>query len=315
MQRSSRFVTNNLLGGKGDPDKPTSQASQISTTSSSSSSSSLSSRSQLICSAGCTACVAGKRQALPTEIPKRATYSLFDKRNIQKGDTVEETYELVKTDGNTVQVPHDVNGASGISSSRFIEFDDKDHNVFVEALVGCTSVVVVSRQGAWMSHLWENPGFMLINGIPDQFQTLTLGYIRAQLTPLKLKFSETDTTKIYIMTPTMQDNNLERRGADSAKGNYPEEYSDRVNDITTLLGTLFPGVPVQKFVYARQNNEVELKNGAFGKAMVSTSMKLCIPILISSRSRTVMPKTKIRIIGRRSGTQPNTCTGPTYKVG
>lgn len=111
----------------------------------------------MICSAGCTACIAGKRQVLSTPTPKsrkRENDNLFDKRNLIEGDNIQGTYEDVKGSSDTVIVPHDTQGASGISSSKFIDFADKDAYLYVEALVGCTSVIVVSQQGAWMSHLW-----------------------------------------------------------------------------------------------------------------------------------------------------------------
>ena len=44
----------------------------------------------------------------------------------------------------------------GISSSRYTPFDDKEHNILVERLTGCTSLVVVSRKGASPSILSKN---------------------------------------------------------------------------------------------------------------------------------------------------------------
>lgn len=38
-------------------------------------------------------------------------------------------------------------------------------NIGMRGLVGCTSVVVISRAGVYVSHLWENPSF-----IPANFQ-------------------------------------------------------------------------------------------------------------------------------------------------
>lgn len=121
----------------------------------------------------------------------------------------------------------------------------------------------------------ENPGFQIVNGIPDRFQSLTLDYIRDQLTPLKPKFADSKTTKIYIMTPTGQETVLSGGTArDSEKGDYPQEYLSKYNQIVTLLGTVLPDVPVDKFVYARQNSETHRQFGSFGKAMVSTSINL-----------------------------------------
>ncbi|KAK4500777.1 hypothetical protein PRZ48_008968 [Zasmidium cellare] len=45
------------------------------------------------------------------------------------------------------------------SSARFVPFDLESRVLAVSGLRGCTSIVVVSQEGAWMSHVWEAPGF------------------------------------------------------------------------------------------------------------------------------------------------------------
>lgn len=61
-------------------------------------------------------------------------------------------------DGNLV--PHRPGGTDGRSSAKYIAFHDVSTSLAVDRLNGCTSVVVISRKGAWMSHFWEKPTFM-----------------------------------------------------------------------------------------------------------------------------------------------------------
>ncbi|KJX92212.1 hypothetical protein TI39_contig5890g00001 [Zymoseptoria brevis] len=45
------------------------------------------------------------------------------------------------------------------STSIARPFQDEQFNVGIRGLYGCTSVIAVSRRGAWMSHIWEVPTF------------------------------------------------------------------------------------------------------------------------------------------------------------
>lgn len=163
-------------------------------------------------------------------------------------------------------------GAVGVSSSQFVAFDNSEHNIYVSGLEGCTSVIVVSRLGAFASHHWETPSFSF-TGPNDQFQADVINYLTTALQPLGAPgstFGDSATTHIYIMTPTIQANNLNSRG-DSSNGDFPQEYSDRITDITSTLNGILPNVPIETFVYQRQLNNALFKNNEYGKAMVSSS--------------------------------------------
>jgi hypothetical protein len=54
----------------------------------------------------------------------------------------------------TVSLPDD-----GRVSSKMMRFLDKPVNLAIPALVGCTTIVVVSKKGAWANHIWEQPIF------------------------------------------------------------------------------------------------------------------------------------------------------------
>ena len=49
--------------------------------------------------------------------------------------------------------------AFGLATDRF--------DVAVQGLYGCTSLIIISTAGVWMSHLWENPSFQ-VNGVVNQ---------------------------------------------------------------------------------------------------------------------------------------------------
>lgn len=49
--------------------------------------------------------------------------------------------------------------AYGLGANRF--------DVAVQGLYGCTSLIIISTQGVWLSHLWENPSFQ-VGGVVNQ---------------------------------------------------------------------------------------------------------------------------------------------------
>ncbi|KAI1350328.1 hypothetical protein F5Y01DRAFT_286491 [Xylaria sp. FL0043] len=49
--------------------------------------------------------------------------------------------------------------STGKTSSQLVGFFDQPVSLAVPHLVGCTSIIVVSRKGAWASHIWEMPVF------------------------------------------------------------------------------------------------------------------------------------------------------------
>ncbi|SMY28726.1 unnamed protein product [Zymoseptoria tritici ST99CH_1A5] len=57
------------------------------------------------------------------------------------------------------------------STSIARPFQDEQFNVGVRGLYGCTSVIAVSRRGAWMSHIWEVPTFSSDKGTEADLTT------------------------------------------------------------------------------------------------------------------------------------------------
>ncbi|RMY15938.1 hypothetical protein D0867_06665, partial [Hortaea werneckii] len=68
-------------------------------------------------------------------------------------------------DPSLVNVPHRLAGTGGSSSALIQLYLDYPFSMTVQGLYGCTSIILISRRGVYMSHLFENPGFT------DNFQT------------------------------------------------------------------------------------------------------------------------------------------------
>jgi hypothetical protein len=146
---------------------------------------------------GCSICNLGRREAAPTATPNKPkreignllqyASSTLQERNIpgEGNDVPAETYDDVEKSGNTLTVtladgpvPGSAVARQGISSSQFTAFDEAEHNIFVKGLEGCTSVIVVSRKGAWASHFWERPSFTSGDA---KFQSDVIGFLRSDL--------------------------------------------------------------------------------------------------------------------------------------
>ena len=265
------------FGCESEGDNPTTTPNSQSSTTSSSTTSSSSSTPGMICSAGCEACNIERREARPTadpDKPKREITNLFrygsmlQERNIPEGDGLPDIFNEVQISQDTLKVElaqgTGVDYFVGVSSSRFVAFDDQDHNIYVHGLRGCTSVIVVSRLGAFASHLWEAPGFQ------SRFQSDVLNYLTNELQPHTATFGDSTTTKIYIMTPATKENNLDGDG-DLRNGNFPQDYENQITQITSLLNEILPNVPIEIFAYQRQRREALLESNVYGKAIVITS--------------------------------------------
>ena len=48
----------------------------------------------------------------------------------------------------------------GTTSSEQVIFEGKPVSLAIPHLIGCTSIIVVSKKGAWANHIWERPTFM-----------------------------------------------------------------------------------------------------------------------------------------------------------
>lgn len=212
-----------------------------------------------------------------------------------RGSVMAEYYEDISNNPNTKLLTNDNRNIQagigpGIPSSLFEPFASSDVNMRVQGLVGCTSIIVISRKGAWVSHLWEAPGFSHANA---QFQHDIIDYLRNGRDPIdgvesntavlamvaQNLFAGDDSTRIFIMTPALASLSFEKKSysrdklrESETRGNYPPRYGpgspdpDRLTPIRQLLGQFFPSTPIELFVY-RGVSEVVEYDGAYGNAM------------------------------------------------
>ncbi|SMY24124.1 unnamed protein product [Zymoseptoria tritici ST99CH_1A5] len=281
---------------------------EVSDSSTSTASTSTASDYPYSCTFGCEACNGNARRdvspptALPT-IPKPQSLISFhdialarrDIPNRLEADGSVDFYDTVKASSNTVNVEHDQRLVMQ-TTSKFIPFDASERNIRVEGLRGCTSILVVSRLGAYISHIWE-PTFTAGN-----FQVEGLDYLRngrvgggeTGTEPLgslvqRGVFSDSATTKIFIMTPAtydldLNDGSIEGKPAVPEReqraslltsvdpplfdGNTPGGPPDRLTPMKAALSALMPGVPISQFNYRRQVDDAKVRGQAYGKATI-----------------------------------------------
>jgi hypothetical protein len=84
----------------------------------------------------------------------------------------------------------------GKTSSKMISFGDRPVSLAIPRLIGCTSVIVVSKKGVWANHIWElpifrpeenfdaegerQPGWLMPGLDPERPVTLTFPYAEQQ---------------------------------------------------------------------------------------------------------------------------------------
>uniref|UniRef100_L2FQV5 Uncharacterized protein n=1 Tax=Colletotrichum fructicola (strain Nara gc5) TaxID=1213859 RepID=L2FQV5_COLFN len=118
---------------------------------------------------GDTDCAASKkkrRELAPRELRERGDPEQgvwpdpSDYQNNQDAFMIGETWEIVDPqvslsyDAKEVKLTQLYHG-DFVTSHNWISFEDKVGAISVHGLWGCTSVVVLSRRGAWASHIWE----------------------------------------------------------------------------------------------------------------------------------------------------------------
>ncbi|KAM3415204.1 hypothetical protein BST61_g10324 [Cercospora zeina] len=144
----------------------------------------------------------------------------------------------------------------GLSSANWVRFGEEYTDIAVQGLYGCTSIIVVSKRGVWMSHLYEmsmalerfwsdiNPG--IFNGDGPNLPGLN------QLSQPDAIFDRatraTDDIRVFIMTP---DDAPRRRGGDSAWwGDGRVQRPQQVAELERVLRSYF-GVQPTVYPYWR----------------------------------------------------------------
>ena len=208
------------------------------------------------------------------DIPEADEFDPYPNDQVYVEVVKQETPASPEATAITRVVKHNIERINGLnqqgrSSSRFERFENKNINFIVAGLTGCTVVAVVSQEGAWVSHLWEGPGFQQTfqQDILDYFQTGRQDDIGT--VPLASAipgvFTLNQNAKIYIMTPAILARDLHvetpmNEAFDSmSQGEPVAEYGpggqglvDRLTPLEAALNTLMPNVPIETFIYRKR---------------------------------------------------------------
>ncbi|OQE16146.1 hypothetical protein PENSTE_c025G04547 [Penicillium steckii] len=145
----------------------------------------------------------------------------------------------------SVKVKHTVLGS--MTSSRFINFGKKIARVWVEELTGCTGVGIVSEQGAWLGHFWEDPTMQ-----QDSKDTPAW---KEQVIKVLKETDDDSTTPPYPLGATGKalhpDNNVRIFIMTPAEDGSPK-YSDSLGWLEDLLtgdGAPWAGVEITRHLY------------------------------------------------------------------
>ncbi|PIA80032.1 hypothetical protein CB0940_12115 [Cercospora beticola] len=162
----------------------------------------------------------------------------------------------------------------GVSSADWVPFNDEYVDIAVQGLYGCTSIIIVSKRGAWMSHIFELPTMTLEDFWTDLDPAIFYGdgrYLQG-LNDLSKPGSifdpatrADDDFKIFIFTP---DDSPRRRGAPQEWwGDGVYQYPERVEELKSLMNRRFGVEPdVHAYYRLRPAMSDEQTNWAIGIA-------------------------------------------------
>ena len=169
----------------------------------------------------------------------------------------------------------DINGSNGGASTGFARIlGNLRYDAAVHGLFGCTSVVVVSQAGMWISHFWEVPSFRATAGTGNNprtaadianFNDQVINQMQdggpdipglRQFTAAGGQFDAPQRPVWVIVTP---------RGTSGVVGSW--KYQPEVNQIKSVLNTLFPAAPPVIIDYQTRPSPVDQLLTASGKIL------------------------------------------------
>lgn len=164
-------------------------------------------------------------------------------------------------------VPHRPPGPGSPSSALVRKLGNQPLNVAVQGIYGCTSVIVVSELGVWMSHFWEDPSFLNQQAFrKDILDTICSGDGTDQMPSLKQYtqpgglFDKSQSPHILIVTPRDRQRSM-TAGALA--------YTNMVNQLKTELTKCIPKTDPTLFDYVTIGGDQGLHaTTAKGKVLV-----------------------------------------------
>jgi len=144
---------------------------------------------------------------------------------------------------------------------NYVVFGNKVQTLAVKGLFGCTSVFVMSRKGAWMSHFWQGPSFLFNAPDSQGFYTDVLGPLDEGYQPrqrflnmytlrdlrnndnigaLGHIFDDSNMPQIWILAPMY----LNPDGSDPAVTGSPPSlaFPDHIERMKAVLKDIFPSI-------------------------------------------------------------------------
>ncbi|KAK7958472.1 hypothetical protein PG988_013320 [Apiospora saccharicola] len=127
-------------------------------------------------------------------------------------------------------------GNKAFSTSNWVEFGNHVNTLAVSSLYGCTSVVVVSTQGAWASHFWEWPSFT--HG-DNQFEYDVIRRLHTGV--VGHMFDDANQPRVFVVAPRQKEylRNGDPSNSETAGGSV-FRHNGYVKRILAELRTMFP---------------------------------------------------------------------------
>lgn len=149
------------------------------------------------------------------------------------------------------------------SSALARQLNNQRLDLAVDGLYGCTSVVVISTQGVWISHFWEGDSF-----VPDRFQKDVLDAMDGgdgtpdmpgirQYTGFRGQFNQAEVPRTIIITPRMR--------ASQTPGVL--EFRAYVDQIKERLQHIIPSSTPIVIDYVARFDEISQTQTASGKVL------------------------------------------------
>lgn len=140
------------------------------------------------------------------------------------------------------------------TSAKYIAFDQTARQIYVDGLIGCTAVAIVSKTGAWLAHIWEDPTMLPIRS--------DAVFTREAITPLETQVTLNngqDDPKMAAAWPLGQNGGILDQSQHTVQifVMTPQKdgvaiYDDRVKEVEKKLtgdGAPWNGVSITRHLY------------------------------------------------------------------
>ncbi|KAI1384277.1 uncharacterized protein F4822DRAFT_434215 [Hypoxylon trugodes] len=238
-----------------------------------------------VCDFSCAAggCAASKRAADPTSTPEPIANSQnLGKRNLKPTGKISNIDQYIISTLSSSGA-EGLAWNKGIAVSKYYQFLNKAFVKYVAGVTGCTSIIVISEKGAWISHFMET-GFMPDDGRKtdrDQLDAAVKDGNSNYERPADLAVENGDLNKdsqsvqIYVSGPCTYTTDASGNKVCDEKDGAPNWEYTRIDTLLTTLfgaGTPFEGVPITKRGYIKPTDRDEVDSladtSARGKVVV-----------------------------------------------